>query len=483
MTLLEAIRGQLAANLAERAAKEGEADALVASVESEGRSALNDTEAAALAEIRTAIQAIDAKRAELMTREAEEVAAAEARKNAEAMSAQLQTTPVTTTRGAQPTTTTAVGGAVVRAEARTYSPLAERRDGVSFLRDVMNAQTRGDFRAAERLNRHMDEERVERADALASIERRDVGTGAFAGLTVPQYLTELVAPVVRAQRPFADICNRLPLPASGMTVNISRITTGSANAIQATENAAVQETDMDDTLLTVNVRTIAGQQDVSRQAIDRGTGIDQQVVQDLVSAYNTELDRGILNDDGTSGTHLGVRNVASNVAVTYTDASPTAAELYPKLADLVQQIQAATNMGLTHFVMHPRRWWWIASQLSSTFPLLTVPGAGFQQAGALGETGYAAAGASILGARVILDRNLPTNLGVGTNEDIIIGVDATECHLWEDANAPLLIRAEQTGAGNLTVKFVVYGYTAFTAGRYPLATGDITGTGLVAPTF
>jgi len=43
---------------------------------------------------------------------------------------------------------------------------------------------------------------------------------------------------------------------------------------------------------------------------------------------------------------------------------------------------------------------------------------------------------------------------------------------------PLLIRAEQTGAGNLTVKFVVYGYSAFTAGRYPLATGDITGTGL-----
>jgi hypothetical protein len=36
----------------------------------------------------------------------------------------------------------------------------------------------------------------------------------------------------------------------------------------------VSETDADDTLLTVDVRTIAGQQDLSRQAIERGTGID-----------------------------------------------------------------------------------------------------------------------------------------------------------------------------------------------------------------
>ena len=33
--------------------------------------------------------------------------------------------------------------------------------------------------------------------------------------------------------------------------------------------------------------------------------------------------------DGTSGTHLGVKNVSGNVAVTYTDASPTAARPAP----------------------------------------------------------------------------------------------------------------------------------------------------------
>jgi HK97 family phage major capsid protein len=463
--IIAQLRGQIAAKLEERNAIAAELEQL-RDAETTDQVAV-DEKRAAKAAIDADIDAISARVADLEAEHARDEAASRL---------QTEVHPTGANRAATAQTQIRVGQ-----EARTYSPASER-EGVSFLRDVMNAQTRGDFVAAERLGRHMAEERVERAGALAGIQSRDVGTGAFTGLTVPQYLTDLVAPEIKAMRPFADICRKHPLPADGMTVNISRITTSSAAAIQATEGAGVQETDMDDTLLTVNVRTIAGQQDVSRQAIDRGTGIDQIVIQDLIGEYHTTLDSSILNDDGTSGTHLGVRNVSGNVAVTYTDGDPTAAELYPKLADLVQQIQAATNNGLSHFVMHPRRWWWIASQLASTSPLLTVPMAGNQQAGTLGDTSYAAGGASILGARVILDRNIPTNTGAGT-VDPILGVDASECHLWEDSAAPLLIRAEQTGAGNLLVKFVVYGYSAFTAGRYPLATGDITGTGLAAPTF
>jgi len=252
---------------------------------------------------------------------------------------------------------------------------------------------------------------------------------------------------------------------------------------QATETAAVSETNMDDTLLTVDVRTLAGQQDVSRQAIDRGTGIDEIIIADLVSAYNTELDRQIINTSGAAGTHLGIRSTVSIIAVAYTDASPTAAELYPKLADLIQQIQAGVFMGISHFVMHPRRWWWIAKELGSTFPLLQFPATALQTAGSAGGTAYDAMGRNIYGVPVVLDGNIPTTLGAGTNEDVILGVTADELHLWEDPNAPLLIRAEQTAAGNLVVKMVVYAYSAFTAGRYPGAHGTIGGTGLVLPTF
>ena len=296
MTILEMIRAQLAAKLAERATREADADALVATVETEGRSSLNETEGTRLAEIRAAVKAIDATLAELRQRETEEVAAVEARKAAESQAAALPTTTVVSERGAAPPPVIKV-----KAEARTYSPHNDRR-GTMFLRDVMRAHTANDFQAMQRLDRHMQEERVERGAYMAGIEQRDVGTSAFAGLTVPQYLTDLVAPKIRNKRPFADICRHLDLPMAGMTVNISRITTGTGVAAQSAEAAAVQETDIDDTLLTVNVRTVAGQQDVSRQTVDRSSGGDQVVIEDLIGAYHEELDRQILVADGTGGT-------------------------------------------------------------------------------------------------------------------------------------------------------------------------------------
>lgn len=363
-------------------------------------------------------------------------------------------------------------GVQVGAEARTYNPDAERLHGVSFLRDLANRSI--DPEAADRLLRHNRE---------APFELRDVGTGAFAGLTVPQYLTDLVAPVRRAGRPTADLATRHPLPASGMTVNISRITTGSATAIQATENADTQETNMDDTLLTVNVRTIAGKQDVSRQAIDRSQGVDSIVVGDLAADYDQKLDSSILNDDGTSGTHLGIRSTGSIVSVTYTDGTPTAAEAYPKIFDLVQQIQGSAYNGADALIMLPRRWWWFASQVGTTFPFISAFATSSEQGGSVSSMTYGNGPAGIIaGLPVYLDANLPTNLGGGT-EDVVLGVTRAELHLWEDASAPLLIRTDEALSNQLSVRFVVYGYSAFTAGRYPGAHGTITGTGLAAPTF
>jgi HK97 family phage major capsid protein len=118
----------------------------------------------------------------------------------------------------------------VNGEQRTYNP-DDPKEGRSFLRDLMNAGH--DFAAQERLQRHSRQ-------AESEIERRDIATSAVAGLTVPQYIVDLVAPMRRAGRPTLDICTVHPLPVDGMTVNISRVTTGSATAAQATENAAVQ---------------------------------------------------------------------------------------------------------------------------------------------------------------------------------------------------------------------------------------------------
>ncbi len=364
----------------------------------------------------------------------------------------------------------------IGAEKRTYSP-DNAREGISFIADVLGRMD-GDLSAMQRIQKHMSEERAERGNLL----QRDIGTSAFAGLTVPVYLTDLVAPAVTAGRPLADNCRKLPLPDSGNTVNISRITTATSADIQATENATVSETDLDDTLLTINVRTIAGMQDISRQAIDRSVGAEDVVIEDLVKRYHARLDNQIINADGTSGTHLSIRSTVGINTVTYTDATGTAAEAWGPLWDLQQQCETDVFMALTHYVMHPRRWAFFASGLSTNQTLVQSSGTPVQIMGMEQSKEYGAGVRGMLaGLPVIVDANIPTT--VSSTQDVILGVNNAELFLWEQPGAPLFIRAEQPGAGSLQVKLVVYGYSAFAAGRYPDAHGTISGSGLGAPSF
>lgn len=360
-------------------------------------------------------------------------------------------------------------------EERTYHKGNARRGG-PFIRDVLMAHLYRDLEAEQRLMTHMREERVERGQYL----QRAVGTGAFTGLTVPQYLTEMYAPAVANLRPFADICNKHDLPESGMTVNISRITTASSVALQSTQNSGVSETNMDDTLLTEDVHTAAGQQTVSRQAIDRGTGIEEVVMDDLFRRYATNLDSTLINQATT-----GLTNVAQ--AVTYTDTTPTAAELWPKILNAAANSEAALLAQATpnYAVMHSRRWYWLQSQVGTSWPFVSQPGIPTQAGAVNYATAYASGNRGLLpnGMPVVVDNNVPTNLGAGTNEDEVFIVATDECHLWEDPQAPVFIRAEQTHAASLGVLLVLYGYFAYSFRRYTNGQSKISGTGLVTPSF
>ncbi|MEU9597212.1 phage major capsid protein [Streptomyces sp. NPDC048109] len=361
----------------------------------------------------------------------------------------------------------------VGAEERTYRADEDRR-GARFERDVAAAFL-GDYEARDRLARHMQEERVERGDQL-----RAAGTGAFAGLVVPQYLTDMYAPAAQAKRPFADAIRRHDLPAQGMTVNISRVTTGAEVDNQASENTEVAEQDMDDTNLSIPVQTAAGQQTISRQSVERGAGVEAVVLDDLFRRYSTNLDGKLLNQATT-----GLSAVAT--AVTYTDADPSAAELYPKVIEGLAGVEASMldmASGDNLAVMHSRRWYWMQNAMGSTWPLITQPGVIAQTLGANYATAYGRGIRGVLpnGTPVVVDNNIATNLGAGTNEDEIYLVDRQECHVWEDPDAPMYIRAEQAKASSLGVLLVVYGYFAYTHARYPQAR-KISGTGLVTPTF
>lgn len=468
MKLLDKIRADIRAALSERSAHDDIVKGVVAAAEARNEDLTAD-EAAKLTEARAARVAVDQRIADLREREVGLVADDEARAAAERINADLGIAP-------KPAEVQLRGG---RAE-RTYRPDTDPR-GAQFLLDVARGSVFGgaDPDAQQRLRAHTQEERVERAGQGFDRESRAAATSAFAGLVVPQYLVDLVAPAAAAGRPFANICNGHPLPATGMTVNISRITTATSAAAQ-TENAAASETNIDDTLLTETVFTVAGQQTLSRQAIERGTGTEDVTLNDLVRRYQTALDSKLINDATT-----GLTNVAQSVA--YTDASPTAAELYPKILNAQSNLETVMldqGTGDLYAVMHSRRWAWMQSQVGTSWPFIGQPGYAAQSGGMNAATGYGQGVRGVLpnGIKVICDNSISTAAGAGTEDEIYI-VNAAELHLWEDASAPLLIRADQTAAASLGVLLVVYGYAAYSFRRYTNGHQKIAGTGLIAPTF
>jgi len=360
-------------------------------------------------------------------------------------------------------------------EERTYNPESDRK-GARFMRDVINQYVFNDHTANERLTRHMREEEVERSQYLT----RAVGTGGFAGLVVPQYLTDMYAPAVAALRPFADICNHHDLPQQGMTVNISRITTPTGVALQASENSAVQETNIDDTLLTENIQTAAGQQTISRQASERGNGIEEVIMDDLFRRYASTLDSTLINQATT-----GLSAVATSV--TYDDASPSGVEAWPKILAGAANTEAAL-LGFAQpdvVLMHSRRWYWLQSQMSSQWPLFGQPNIANNAGGENYASTYGRGARGILpnGMAAVVDNNISTILGGGTNQDEIYVIATDECHLWEDPNAPVFLRAEQPAAANLGILMVLYGYFAYSFRRYSSSFSKVAGTGFITPAF
>ena len=360
--------------------------------------------------------------------------------------------------------------AYVIKEELTYS---ERTAG-TFISDAMKAQFGNDYEARERIQRHQNE---------MSVEMRAASTSSFDGLVVPQYLVDLYAPLARAGRPFADAARKHIMPQQGMSVVISRITTGTDVAYQTSQNTAAVSQDPDDTTLTVNINTIAGQNSVSKQALMRGYNIENIVLGDLIRAYNTKLDNSLLNGTGANGQPLGLAGMTTGILVTYTATTGTVAGVFPKIADAIQQVQSTIYASPNAIIMHPRRLGFFLAGLDGSNRPLVVPTANNPQNAMGVGTGlpsYGNSGYSLLGLPIITDANIATNLGTSTNQDAIYVVDLNECHLWEEA--PTYVKFEEP-AGKVAINIVLFGYSAFTSLRYPGAIAAINGTGLATPSF
>lgn len=388
----------------------------------------------------------------------------------------------------------------VRREPLTYERHSPRQ---SYFRDMGLGYVGGDHEARARLQRHAQEMDVEvpklearraaafqrHLDELASagyephVEHRDISRtdGAGGEFVPPLWLLEEYAEFARAGRTVAGLVQEIPLPAGTDSISIPRITGGTSTAAQTADNAAVSETDITTNSVTGPVRTIAGQQDIALQLLEQSPLMfDQVVYADLQADYNSKLATQLINGSGAAGQHTGFLVLAGTNSVAYTDASPTVPEFWPTGAQAISQASTGRKLPMDWVLMHSRRWYWMTAALdSSNRPFIVPAGAGPNNSLAV-PGGVVAEGlvGQWHGLPNYLDQNMPTTLGAGTEDAVLVGRKSDHL-LFEGAMRARAL--PEVLSGTLTVRLQVYAYSAFICGRFPAGISKITGTGLAAP--
>lgn len=169
-----------------------------------------------------------------------------------------------------------------------------------------------------------------------------------------------------------------------------------------------------------------GGETASRSSLEIAADIER-LTEDLHLAadYAKQLDSQLLRQATN-----GVLNLSGTNAITYTDTTPTVPELYPKLADAIQQVAvnrfARQRRSVCTRVGGHGPW---RTRDSQTRPLVVPEDGGAMNAIAVFDRATAeGAVGQMQGLPVFLDANIPTNAGTNTNEDkIIVGRSPTTC--------------------------------------------------------
>lgn len=365
-------------------------------------------------------------------------------------------------------------------------------DGKSYFRDMAKMQLGlADEKTKDRIFRHekdvatnSDIKRIARVgDEFRNLDRND-GSGGY--LVPPLWVMNELVELARSGRPYANLVSQLPLPAGTDSINVPKILTGTATAIQTADNATVQETDLTDTSVQAPVKTIAGQQGIAIQAIEQSPlDFDQVIFRDLAADYATKLDLQVISGSNGSGQVKGVRNATGIITITATDAGTETSKgqtVWKKIADGIQRVHTQRFQAPQVIVMHPRRWSAFTAMLDSNGRPLVVPnGPAQNQLGEFGGVVSQQVVGTMHGLPVVTDPNMPITLGAGTNEDVIHVLKADDLWLFESSVRTRAL--SETRAVGLTVLLQIYGYLAFTAERQPKSVVEIGGTALTAPTF
>jgi HK97 family phage major capsid protein len=338
----------------------------------------------------------------------------------------------------------------------------------SYFADLRNA-ARGDAGSVERLRLHAEQRDLTMGTATAGAE-----------FSPPEYLKQTYIEAIRSSAPLLSLLTPLPLPAEGVSVVVPKVSSGATVAAQ-TEGSGLSETDPVTASVTIPISTVGGFVDVSTQLLERSApGIDQVIAADLAAAYFEKLDSLAINGSGSAGQPVGLENATGESVITYTAGSSTFAGVLGAIASAYSAVSIARKQPPNVVLMHPRRWAFLSGQVDSTGrPIISATAAGPTNAGAVAGNDAVAEGEAgrILGMKVVLDSNIKTTGGSGTDEDVIY-VLKTDDLVYHAADQPKFEIFPDTLSASLQVRLRIYSYCAFSPNARPEGLARIVGTGL-----
>lgn len=501
--MLEFLRRQMAALLEKRATLAADRDKILEGVEREKRTAMTEDESARYAEIRGAITKLDDEEITPLQKRIAELEADEKREQAanELRAQYGQVQPDGPERRAP-------SGVTVTSEPLTYEPDSPH----SYFQDLALMKVRGDSAAAQRLTRHaqeigvelparekrireradrerrgLDEEILTRRQKRAGLESRFIekrvapnrqdGQGGY--FVPPLWMIDEFIDLPRFGRPFANRVRGMALPAGTDSINVPKVATGTLTGMQ-TDGQQVTNQDMTDTFVNAPVRTIAGMQDVGMQLLDQSpVNFDEIVFADLIADLNMQLDIQCINGSGTGNQLLGVMNVQGTNTVAalttdpakLTDATTPANGVYPNIASGLSQIAKNRKLPADSLFVSSSFWYWALSQQDANGRPVIVPQQVAQNPVASISGGEMVTegpvGAVIAGAPVVMDSNIPANLGASSNEQRPFAVRASDIFLWEGALRTRVLT--EAVSDTLMIRFQIWEYCAFMPHRRPNA--------------
>jgi len=263
------------------------------------------------------------------------------------------------------------------------------------------------------------------------------------GFVPTPQLAEVINGIADADRPIIDSVSRGTLPPAGMTFEIPKITTAPTVAA-ANEEAAISETDMAASFVSVSVKKYAGQQTFSVELLDRSSpAFFDELVRQMEYAYAKATDIAVGTALINGGTDGGNRAAFTTGALVADFVSDAAVSIYKNTLGFAENI-----------IVSPEQWGALMGLVDGSNRPIFQQTINPQNAG--GNLTATSIRGNLLGLNLRVSTALTDGSGLGDNTAIIVNPSS---YTWYESPR-LSLRTNVINTGQIDVSYYGYGAIA-----------------------